>query len=95
MKYCLKWNNKCLHLKDADEISIKYIEDRGLVDFMEKYADKRIILRIDSQEFSELELTKLVAIKKQYPNYQFTIALDNFNTSLIEKNKRKRVAILY
>ena len=48
MKYCLKWNNLSKKLDKADEISIIYQEDKGLVDFMRKYANKRIILRIDS-----------------------------------------------
>jgi hypothetical protein len=91
MKYCLKYTNVCRHLKDADEISIKYIEDRGLVDFMEKYADKRIILRIVAKDFSDTELMKLVAIKKQFPQYQFTVALDEYHTGLIKKLREKEL----
>ena len=90
MKYCLKWNNRCSHLKDADEISIKYIEDRGLVDFMQKYAEKRIIIRLESTNFSDSEIAKLSAIKKQYPEYRFTVGLPqndyNLALKLTEKN---------
>lgn len=84
MKYCLKWNNRCTHLKDADEISIKYIEDRGLVDFMEKYADKRIIIRLESTSFADSEIAKLAAIRKQFPNYRFTVGLpqEDYNLAL-------------
>lgn len=91
MKYCLKWNNRCYHLKDADEISIKYIEDKGLLDFLEKYADKRIILRIIAKDFIDSELAKLVAIKRQFPDYQFTVALDEYHPQLIEKMKEKEL----
>jgi hypothetical protein len=91
MKYCLKWNNRCYHLKDADEISIKYIEDKGLLDFLEKYANKRIILRIIAKDFIDSELAKLVAIKRQFPDYQFTVALDEYHPQLIEKMKEKEL----
>ena len=38
MKYCLKYTNICTKLNRANEISIKYIEDKGLVDFMKKFS---------------------------------------------------------
>lgn len=76
MKFCLKWNNFCLNLNKADEISIRYIEDKGLVDFIKKYEEKRINLRIITKAFSEKELLKLAAIKKQYPSFNFAIAMD-------------------
>lgn len=82
MKYCLKWNNRCTHLKDADEISIQYIEDKGLVDFMQKYADKRIILCVKSKGFKDTEIAKLAAIRKQYPDYRFTVGIDELNIPL-------------
>ena len=83
MKYCLKWTNICKHLRDADEISIQYIEDRGLVDFLQKYSDKRVILSIQSDNFDEGEIKKLIAIHKQYPNYRFAIAFDKYNQKLM------------
>ena len=85
MKYCLKWTNLCKHLKDADEITIKYIEDRGLVDFLQKYADKRINLSIQTDNFPETEINKLAAIHKQYPELNFAVALDKYNKVLIDR----------
>lgn len=82
MKYCLKWNNLSKKLDKADEISIIYQEDRGLVDFMRKYANKRIILRIDSYKFHSGEIAKLAAIRKQYPELEFTVAMDHQNLAL-------------
>lgn len=87
MKYCLKWNNRCINLKNADEISIRYIEDKGLLDFMKKYADKRIIIRLESSAFGDSEINKLIAIKKQFPEYQFTVAIPDNSLSLALKLK--------
>ena len=95
MKYCLKWNNRCSHLKDADEISIKYIEDRGLVDFMEKYADKRIIIRLESIDFSDSEIAKLAAIRKQFPNYRFTVGLPQEDYNLALKLSSKDIPFYF
>lgn len=95
MKYCLKWTNTSKYLKDVDEISIKYIEDRGLVSFMEKYADKRIILRVIAKAFSDSELSKLIAIKKQFPNYNFTVALDENNQALVIKLKNAKIPFYF
>ena len=95
MKYCLKWNNRCSHLKDADEISIKYIEDRGLVDFMEKYADKRIIIRLESIDFSDSEIAKLVAIRRQFPNYHFTVGLPQEDYNLALKLNSKDIPFYF
>lgn len=95
MKYCLKWNNRCSHLKDADEISIKYIEDRGLVDFMKKYADKRIIIRLESTNFTDSEIAKLSAIKKQYPEYKFTVGLPQNDYNLALKFAEKNVPFYF
>jgi hypothetical protein len=83
MKYCLKYTNICTKLNKADEISIKYIEDKGLVDFMEKFKAQRIILHIDPANFPQKEVRKLIAIHKQYPQYNFAVALPYFNTTLM------------
>ena len=87
MKVCLKWTNLGKRLKDADEISIKYIEDKGLLQFMEKYANKRIILKLETNYLSDIEVKKLVAIKKQYPDYNFTIGLPNMSLPMAMKLK--------
>ena len=83
MKYCLKYTNICTKLNRADEISIKYIEDKGLVDFMKKFSSQRIILRVNPADFSHNEVRKLIAIKKQYPKYDFSVALTYFDNTLV------------
>ena len=78
MKYCLRYTNICTKLNKADEISILYIEDRGLVDFMEKFSSQRIILRINAANFPESEVRKLIAIRKTYPHYRFAVAMGGY-----------------
>ena len=92
MKYCLKYTNKCNKLNRADEISIKYIEDKGLVDFMEKFKAQRIILRIKPSFFVESEIRKLIAIQKQYPNYNFSVALTELDVTLMERFRKENIA---
>lgn len=84
MKYCLKYTNRTLHLGDADEITIKYIEDKGLVDFLKKYQDKRINLSITADTFSQIEVNKLIAIHTQYPDLDFAVALDKYFKPLMD-----------
>jgi hypothetical protein len=69
----------CTKLNRADEISIKYIEDKGLVDFMKKFSSQRIILNINPQSFLKSEVQKLKIIKKQYPEYNFAIAMSKYD----------------
>lgn len=90
MKFCLKYSNFCGRLPQADEISILYIEDKGLLDFLEKFNDKRINLRVDSKDFSDIEINKLKAIKNTYPSYDFSVAIncydEEFANKLIKNN---------
>lgn len=83
MKYCLKYTNICTKLNRADEIQIKYIEDLGLVDFLEKYSSKRVNLLINPAYFPEGEVRKLIAIRNTYPQYNFTVALSSYNYELM------------
>ena len=78
MKYCLKYINICTKLHKADEISIQYIEDKGLVNFMEKFSSQRIILRVEATYFPESEVRKLIAITKTYPDYRFAVAMGGY-----------------
>lgn len=91
MKYCLKYTNICTKLHKADEISIKYIEDKGLVDFMKKFSSQRIILRVDTWNFSQNEIRKLVAIRKQYPEYNFTVALSNLDEDIVSVFQKENI----
>lgn len=83
MKYCLRYTNICKNLKNVEEISIRYIEDRGLVDFMEKYSGKRIVLMVDPLKFPDSEIRKLAAIKKVYPHYDFAVAMNVYSPGLM------------
>ena len=91
MKYCLKYTNICTKLNRADEISIKYIEDKGLVDFMKKFSSQRIILRVDTWNFSQNEIRKLIAIRKQYPEYNFTVALSNLDKDIVPVFQKENI----
>lgn len=91
MKYCLRYTNICTKLNRADEISIKYIEDKGLVDFMEKFSSQRIILRVDTWNFSQNEIRKLIAIRKQYPEYNFTVALSNLDKDIVPMFQKENI----
>jgi len=82
MKYCLKYTNLCTKLNKANEISIKYIEDKGLVNFLEKFKSKRVILRVIPNHFQEPEVRKIIAIKKTYPNYNFAVAMSTYEPVL-------------
>ena len=84
MKYCLRYTNISTKLDKADEISILYIEDKGLVDFMKKFNSQRIILRIDAPNFKDTEVRKLIAIKNTYPDYRFAVAMNTYNADLGE-----------
>lgn len=83
MKFCLKYSNKCSRLDRANEISIKYNEDLGLLRFLQNHSLQRIILRIETKTFDEdAEIPKLWQIRKQAPEYKFAAALDQYDESL-------------
>ena len=82
MKYCLRYTNICTKLNKADEITIKYIEDKGLVDFLEKFSSQRIKLLVNPMVFSEMEVRKLIAIRKTYPHYDFAVAMTSYDPVL-------------
>ena len=84
MKYCLKYTNLCKNLSKVDEIQIQYIEDRGLLKFMEKFSKQRIILALNGF-LPDGELQKLRAIHNQYPDYHFAVAFKNRETCNPEK----------
>lgn len=92
MKFCAKWNNISKCLNEVDEISIEYIEDKGLIDFMEKYAGKRIIIRVMANDFKESEIAKLAAIHNHLPQYDFTVGLNFCNPKVIKLLQEKEVS---
>lgn len=84
MKYCLRYTNICTKLNKCQEITIKYIEDKGLVDFLEKYSSKRVNLLVTPMYFQEIEVRKIVAIRKTYPQYNFAVAMSTYDPVLGE-----------
>ena len=92
MKYCLKWVNISQRLNEADEISIFYREDKGLISFLQKYENKRINLYITTKTFEESEIEKLAAIRKQYPELNFAVALDTYDEALMNTLKEKNIS---
>lgn len=95
MKYCLKYSNICTKLNQADEISIKYSEDKGLVDFMKKFNAQRIVLRVDVNNFSLNEIRKLAAIKNTYPELQFTVALNEASPIVVASLKENNIPFYF
>lgn len=87
MKYCLKYTNKSTKIRQSEEIQIKYIEDKGLLNFLSHHPTQRINLLVDPNYFPESEVKKLAAIHKTYPQYNFAVALTRF--------KPKTAALLY
>ena len=67
---------------EADEITIKYIEDKGLVDFLEKFSSQRINLLVNPMFFKEMEVRKLIAIRNTYPQYDFAVAMTTYDPVL-------------
>lgn len=92
MKYCLRYSNISTKLNKCDEITIKYIEDKGLIDFLKRHDQQRINLLIDVSYFPDSEVRKLVAIKQTYPQYNFTAALSAYKQSLIDKLREATIS---
>ena len=91
MKYCLRYTNITTKLAKADEITIKYIADKGLVKFIEKYNTQRINLLIDPTQFEDIEMRKLAAIRSTYPDYKFAAALTAYDETLMNKLKASNI----
>ena len=93
MKYCLQYSNQCKKLKEADEVTIKYIEDKGLVKFLENHKHQRVNLAITGATLPQVELRKLIAIKKEYPEYRFAVAFDGnrFDPEVLKQLKENNI----
>ena len=91
MKYCLKYTNICTKLTKCQEIEIKYIEDKGLVKFLEKYKDKRVNLLVEPNEIFHNEIRKLIAIRKQYPEYNFAVALTQYDATIAPWLRQEKI----
>ena len=93
MKYCLQYSNQCKSLKEADEVTIKYIEDKGLVKFLENHKHQRVNLSIAGSTLPQPELRKLIAIKKEYPAYRFSVAFEGnrFDPEVLEQLRENNI----
>lgn len=88
MKYCLQYSNICKKFNLADEVMINYIEDKGLLTFLERHAHQRVNLLTEQLPISEVR--KLIAIKTDYPQYNFVVVyrthLDAEMTTVLQAN---------
>ena len=77
MKYCFQYNPQEASLtKVADELEIKYNrKDNTLLEFLEKYKEKRIIIYIDYEDILEKDLLLFKELKEKY-NIVIKIDLD-------------------
>ena len=93
MKYCLQYSNQCKSLKEADEVTIKYIEDKGLVKFLENHKHQRVNLSIAGSTLPQPELRKLIAMKKEYSAYRFAVAFEGnrFDPEVLEQLRENNI----
>lgn len=95
MKYCLRYQRLNTELmNNADEILINYNKsDTTLLDFLQKYEDKRIIISInDIDDFkSTKELEKIKAIKNAYPHFNICIRIEDIDKDIINELKDNKI----
>lgn len=79
MKYCIDYlphKHNSLLLNEVNELKIIYNErDNTLLEFLEKYKDKRIIIQVyETDNFlNNKHYLQFNLIKEKYPQYSFTI----------------------
>lgn len=91
MKYCLRYQRFNTELmKSADEILINYNKsDTTLLDFLQKYEEKRIIISVSDIEDFKLtrEIEKIKAIRQVYTNFNICMRLETIDNELISELK--------
>lgn len=82
MKYCINYHRNFKNADKADEFTITYNKKNDdLIDFLEKFKDKRINLTIEELlSYSELKLLK--TIRDGYPN--LFLRIENYNDDILE-----------
>ena len=82
MQYCINYNRAFKKPERADEFTIIYNKKNdSLIDFLEKFKDKRINLTIEEKlTFSELKLLKTIWDK--YLN--FVLRIENYDEEILE-----------
>lgn len=91
MKFCLRYRKAHSALMDkADELSIIYNKrDTTLLEFLKKYQNKRINIKIEDLDLfkKENELKKFIAIRTEYPEINFCLQLPKYDLEFIEELK--------
>lgn len=82
MKYCIDYFRSFKGIDKVDELTIKYNKKNdALIDFLEKFKDKRVNLTIEEKlTYSELKLLK--TISDGYPT--LFLRFENYNNDIID-----------
>lgn len=89
MKYCLNSNQTSEYLKKADEIKLRYEDRHELIDFVEKYPDKTIILTMSG--FKGVIAWDDIKRYNTICNGNFIIALDFLYPQVIQECKENNI----
>ena len=95
MKYCLPFTSELKYAKQCEELSIFYNRsDTSIVDFVKKYQEKRIIVRID--EILDIESRDLNRLRYIYENYgNIVIKLSKKNVEIVDRIKNLEIPFFY
>ena len=82
MKYCINYHRNFKNPEKADEFIINYTKKNdALIDFLEKFKDKRINLTIE-ERLTYLELKVLKTISDSYPN--LVLRFESYDSEAID-----------
>ena len=86
--FCLNYYPFQKYLQDAEQLKIKYrAADRTLEDFLEKYKNKSIVIKIQSF-FEETDAVLLKGLSDKYQNIKLIIDFDNkYTLSLVQEHQ--------
>lgn len=91
MRYCINYDKRSSILDKVDELIINYNEkDDTLLDFLNKYKDKRIIIKIDIEYlYNKIDFFKELCNK--YPNivFLFSYYFEKFKDMLKDFQEKK------
>ena len=95
MKYCLPFTSELKYANQCEELSIFYNRsDTSIVDFVKKYQEKRIIVRID--EILDIESRDLNRLRHIHENYgNIVIKLSKKNAEIVDKIKNLEIPFFY
>lgn len=82
MKYCIDYHKSFRKAEQADEFTIIYNKKNdALIDFLEKFKDKRVNLTIE-KELTTSELKLLKTIRDSYPN--LFLRIEKYDDEILE-----------